>query len=103
MSDNPCLHCGACCMSFRVSFYWGEAAARALPEQLIAQVTPHIACMAGTNAAAPRCAALGLGTTGPMACGVYAQRPSPCHEVEIGDDKCTRARARHGLPPLAAH
>ncbi|MFC5480748.1 YkgJ family cysteine cluster protein [Massilia suwonensis] len=98
-SSNPCLDCGACCMSFRVSFYWAEALQ--LPEGLSEQLTPHLACMAGTNASSPRCAALGRGTAGPMACAVYDSRPSPCREVEIGDDKCTRARARHGLAPLA--
>jgi len=98
--DNPCLSCGACCMSFRVSFYWAEGLA--LPEALTERVTPHIACMAGTNGAAPRCAALGQGEAGPMACGVYDARPSPCREVQVGDDKCTRARARHGLAPLMA-
>ena len=26
MSDlNPCMTCGACCIFFRVSFYWSEA------------------------------------------------------------------------------
>lgn len=98
ISDNPCLSCGACCMSFRVSFYWAEALA--LPDDITEHVTPHIACMAGTNAAAPRCAALGRGSAGPMACGVYEARPSPCREVQIGDDKCTRARERHGLASL---
>ena len=29
--DNPCLSCGACCMTYRVSFYWGDADARGLP------------------------------------------------------------------------
>lgn len=99
--DNPCLSCGACCMSFRVSFYWSETLEYGLPESMTEQVTPHIACMAGTNASQPHCAALGKGDAGPMACGVYQQRPSPCREVSIGDDKCRRARALHGLPPLA--
>lgn len=87
-------------MTFRVSFYWAEADQLGLPPSLVEQVTPHIACLSGTNAAAPRCAALGTGSAGPMACGVYAQRPSPCREVEPGDGKCSRARAHHGLPPL---
>ena len=99
-SENPCLSCGACCMSFRVSFYWAEPGAGELPPTLTEQVTPHLLCMAGTNASRPRCAALGRGSAGPMACGVYEHRPSPCREVDIGDDKCTRARARHGLAPL---
>ena len=87
-------------MTYRVSFYWGEAPMLGLPDALTERVTPHIACMAGTNARRPRCAALGTGTAGPMACGVYERRPSPCHELQAGDDKCERARARHGLAPL---
>lgn len=99
-TDNPCLSCGACCKTFRVSFYWAEADERALPATLTEQVTPHIACMAGTNASKPHCAALGKGDAGPMACGVYASRPSPCREVQVGDDKCTKARAHHALPRI---
>jgi Fe-S-cluster containining protein len=99
-ADNPCLSCGACCKTYRVSFYGGEADERGLPAGLTEQVTPHIACMAGTNSSHPYCAALGAGDAGPMACGVYASRPSPCREVQLGDDKCQQARAHHGLPPL---
>ena len=99
-SDNPCLTCGACCKTFRVSFYWGEILELGLPEAMTEQVTPHVACMAGTNAAQPHCVALGRGDAGPMACGAYAQRPSPCREVQVGDDKCNRARTHHGLTPL---
>lgn len=98
MSDNPCLHCGACCAHFRVSFYWAEG--QALPEALTERLTPVLACMAGTNSAAPRCAALTGAIGGATACSVYADRPSPCREVLAGDDKCARARARHGLAPL---
>jgi Fe-S-cluster containining protein len=87
-------------MSFRVSFYWAEALEHGLPADMTEQVTPHIACMSGTNSQSPYCAALGRGSAGPMACGVYASRPSPCREVQVGDDKCNRARARHGMSPL---
>jgi Fe-S-cluster containining protein len=97
-ASNPCLSCGACCTSYRVSFYWAEADERGLPLSLTEQVNPHMACMAGTNAKQPRCAALHGPVGGPISCGVYAQRPSPCREVQIGDDKCLQARARHGLP-----
>jgi Fe-S-cluster containining protein len=100
MSDNPCLSCGACCMTYRVSFYWAEADARGLPAGLTEQVTPHVACMAGTNAARPHCAALHCDAGGAVACGVYEQRPDPCRDVQIGDDKCRRARAHHGLAAL---
>ncbi|MES2467997.1 MAG: YkgJ family cysteine cluster protein [Verrucomicrobiota bacterium] len=97
---HPCLSCGACCATFRVSFYWAEAATRGLPPGLTEKVNPWLSCMAGTNAAAPRCAALegqiGIRT----GCRVYPQRPSPCREVQPGDSQCAKARANHGLPPL---
>jgi Fe-S-cluster containining protein len=101
-TSNPCLACGACCMSYRVSFYWAEAEARGLPAGLTEQVNAFYSCMAGTNASQPRCAALQGPPGGPVACSVYKQRPDTCREVQVGDDKCTRARARHGLAPLAA-
>jgi Fe-S-cluster containining protein len=100
-STNPCLSCGACCMTYRVSFYWAEADARGLPAALTERVNAHLSCMAGTNAKAPRCAALRTEPGGEVACGVYAQRPEPCREVQIGDAKCRHARARHGLAALS--
>lgn len=101
MSDhNPCLACGACCMSYRVSFYWAEAEQRGLPGVLTEQVNPFLSCMAGTNAKRPHCAALQQPPDGGFSCRVYEQRPDPCREVQIGDDKCLQARARHGLPAL---
>lgn len=54
---NRCLACGACCMSYRVSFYWAEAEQRGLPTYLTEQVSPFLSCMAGTNAKQPHCAA----------------------------------------------
>ncbi len=101
-TDNPCTHCGACCAAFRVSFYWAEASALGLPERLTEQVNPWHSCMAGTNQAAPRCVALHGVVGQEVACAAYAQRPSPCREVQPGDEKCNKARARHGLTPLAA-
>ncbi|WP_188567164.1 YkgJ family cysteine cluster protein [Undibacterium terreum] len=99
-SDDPCLHCGACCSSFRVSFYWAEADVHAIPVHAMEQLSPFYACMAGTNSNNPRCNAL-QGTVGKeVNCTLYAHRPSPCREVQVGDDKCTQARARHGLKPV---
>lgn len=95
---NPCQQCGACCATFRVSFYWAEAPG--LPAARIEKLTPWLACLGGTNAAAPHCAALSGSVGGPVSCTVYAERPSPCREVQPGDDKCRRARAHHGLAPL---
>lgn len=105
---HPCLTCGACCAAFRVSFYWAESRAGGgtVPDELVDQVSPFLGAMAGTNQATPRCAAL-EGTVGEaVRCGIYADRPSPCHEVKASwedgtpDDRCDRARARHGLAPL---
>ena len=64
------------------------------------KVNDFYACMAGTGSAVPHCTAL-HGVVGErVTCTVYALRPAPCREVEPGDDKCNRARARHGLPKL---
>jgi Fe-S-cluster containining protein len=94
------MSCGACCASFRVSFYWAEAEANGLPENLTERLNDRFSCMAGTNSEAPRCAAL-QGTVGESAvCTAYAQRPSPCREVQPGDVQCLKARAKHGLPAL---
>ena len=97
---HPCLACGACCASFRVSFYWSEGEARGLPAGLTDQVTAWFACMAGTNQGRPRCAALDGAVGAAVSCRVYEQRPSPCREVEPGDEQCVKARQRHGLPAL---
>lgn len=98
--ENPCTRCGACCAHFRVSFYWAEAAERGLPEALYEPLTPVMACMRGTHSKSPRCAAL-LGEVGQqVACSVYGQRTSPCRDLQPGDEKCQKARAGHGLPPL---
>jgi uncharacterized protein len=98
--NNPCIECGACCATFRVSFYWAEADARGVPSQLTEQVNPWYGCMAGTNSASPRCVAL-EGTVGAKVdCTIYAQRPEPCRELQPGEEKCNKARQLHGLPPL---
>ena len=97
---SPCQTCGACCARFRVSFYWSEALVRNLPDALVEQVNPWMSCMAGTQGPAPHCAAL-QGTVGThVSCAIYAQRPEPCRQVQVRDDKCTQARAKYGLPPL---
>ena len=97
---NPCLDCGACCASFRVSFYWSEAEARGLPAALTEQVNAWFSCMGGTNQARPHCIALEGAVGEAVSCRVYDQRPSPCREVEAGDGQCTKARTRHGLPSI---
>ncbi|WP_374347083.1 YkgJ family cysteine cluster protein [Chitinimonas sp.] len=98
--SEPCLQCGACCAAFRVSFYWAEAEQRGLPLALTEQVNGLMSCMRGSWAPQPRCAALQGEVGGATRCSVYLQRPSPCREVQPGDEQCRRARARHRLPPL---
>jgi len=101
-SANPCVRCGACCATYRVSFYWSEAEANGLPAALTEKLSPWTSCMAGTNRPAPRCLALRGEIGADIACSVYTQRPSPCRELQAGDEQCHRARAHHGLPPLSA-
>jgi uncharacterized protein len=95
-----CQQCGACCAAFRVSFYWPEATERALPEVCTERVSAHRVSMVGTNRPSPRCLALQGAIGRQVACLVYAMRPSPCREVQPGDEKCNKARALHGLEPL---
>ena len=99
--NNPCLSCGACCAAFRVSFHWVETPV-ALDARLVERVDGRHLCMAGTNAASPRCVALEGEVGGPTRCTAYEARPPACREVQPGDAKCLRARARHGLAPLAS-
>lgn len=95
---SPCLSCGACCATYRVSFYWAESIG--VLEPWTERLTSHLVCMVGTGRAHPRCAAL-QGVLGDSAfCSVYAHRPSPCRELEPGDQRCERARTQHGLPPI---
>lgn len=100
VAANPCISCGACCATFRVSFYWAEAEVYAIPPALIEQVTPLYSCMAGTHAASPHCAALQGRIGEALHCSIYEHRPSPCHAVEPGDEKCRMARLHHQLPAL---
>jgi uncharacterized protein len=97
---NICQECGACCAFFRVSFYWAEAQEQGLADSCIEQLNAHIASMAGTNRPAPRCCALQGEVGKQVTCLVYAARPSPCREVQPGDDQCNKARARYGLAPI---
>lgn len=109
-AENPCLSCAACCAAFRVSFYWTEAddaPGGRVPAEHTEQLNAHLRCMKGTNAKAPHCAMLAGGVPGGL-CTIYENRPSPCREVEPYEadgspgEKCSRARAIHHLPPLAA-
>jgi Fe-S-cluster containining protein len=107
---NPCLDCGACCAYFRASFYWSEAdptVGGLTPAELTLKLTPHHAVMRGTEKTPPRCVALHGEIGKQVKCAIHALRPSPCREFQaswvdgVHNERCDRARAAHGLPPLA--
>ena len=112
MAEHPCLRCGACCAAFRVAFHWSQAQPHArdgVPAEWTTPLRHHELAMRGTDDghAAVRCIALS-GTVGVAAqCRIYAARPAPCRDLgaawEYGEPspQCDRARAVHGLPPLA--
>lgn len=110
-ADNPCTACGACCATYRVSFYCGEVSGGSggfVPADFTAKVNDVLACMKGTEYGGGRCIALEgeLGRAG-IGCRIYPDRPSTCREFSpwqadgAPDPECRRARARIGLPPLA--
>lgn len=106
---NPCLECGACCAFFRASFHWSESDAALggpTPPELTVKVTPHLVAMRGTAGNPPRCIALHGEIGKAVRCSIHPQRPSPCREFQaswvdgVHNERCDRARAAHGLPPL---
>lgn len=107
---DPCVRCGACCASLRVSFHRSQLQSEGgyVPDELADEETGSTCRMRGTDRARPRCVAL-VGKIGEMVhCGIYTQRPDPCREFSphglfgISNLECSRVRHRHGLPPLPA-
>ena len=102
MSEH-CVECGACCASFRVSFYWGETTDHevgTVPTELTTPVSPYHVCMKGTSQKPVRCIALD-GTIGKqVSCSIYEQRSSTCREFTAGSEDCAKARKIHGLPAI---
>jgi uncharacterized protein len=106
---NPCLDCGACCAYFRISFYWSEAhpaGGGLTPPELTVKLPPYRAAMHGTDRVPPRCVALEGEIGRKVRCVIHPLRPSPCREFQaswiggVHNERCDRARAAHGLPPL---
>lgn len=107
--SHPCLSCGACCAAFRVAFHWSEADAAsggAVPFEAVTRWDAHRVALRGTDRREPHCGQLQgrVGTS--VSCAIYAQRPSPCRELQASweagaaSEQCDRARQRHGLAPL---
>lgn len=101
--SNACISCGACCATFRVSFYWAESNAHpsgTVPAELTTPVSPYHVAMKGTESKPPRCVAL-EGTIGEcVSCSIYELRSTTCREFEAGDERCQQAREGHGLRRL---
>ena len=100
---SPCDGCAGCCRQFRVSFYHGELDVHpggCVPADLTTQVTPHLACMKGTELGEGRCIALSRDGR----CTIYDRRPSTCREfLAILPDgrpnpECKALRERWGTP-----
>jgi Fe-S-cluster containining protein len=106
---HPCLKCGACCSTYRVTFLKSEIQSTNDPLTYLSVDNGGVwQAMPGTNKKhRPKCDYL-EGIIGKLAkCGVYNNRPSPCRNFlasyEDGKthaQRCDEARIRHGLKPL---
>ncbi|PTQ89512.1 YkgJ family cysteine cluster protein [Agitococcus lubricus] len=106
---NPCLRCGACCASFRVSFYWretSEGSTDGVPVELTDVVNHTYSCMKSHPDNRLRCIALEGEVGQTVSCRIYQQRSSTCRDFNFLDEqgqidiRCNQARQKHGLPPL---
>jgi Fe-S-cluster containining protein len=109
ISMNPCLDCGACCATFRCSFYWAEAddaPGGTVPVALTEQITPFRRARLGMSGAKPRCIALEGEIGVRVSCSIYPLRSSVCRAFPYSgqdgraNERCEQARTRWGLPPL---
>lgn len=104
-----CQSCGACCATFRVSFYWAESTAHpfgSVPEEMTEKLNHSRSCMKGTSSSTPRCCALEGSIGESVSCNIYHLRSSTCREYDVFSSdgtlnpRCNPARAKHGLPEL---
>lgn len=108
-AEDLCLTCGACCATFRVSFYWGEAEEAlggVVPLELTEKLNDFRRVMRGTNAPRPRCIALEGEVGHCVSCTIYPHRPTPCRDFPVSwshgeiNEECDKARSAWGLPPI---
>lgn len=104
-----CQSCGACCNTFRVSFYWAETTATetgTVPVEMTEQMNLYRSCMKGTSSSNPRCCALEGKVGESVSCSIYEKRSTTCREYDVFmedgslNPRCNPAREKHGLPPL---
>ena len=104
LEPHPCVVCGACCHQYRVEFsvYELQSMGGSVPDALAHEVSGNRWRMNGTDKHPVRCVAL-VGRCGKQSlCSIYEQRPTPCRQFAMGDERCASARQHHGLPPLPA-
>lgn len=106
---HPCLKCGACCATYRVTFLKAELDG---PNNQLAKISKDNGglwqIMPGTDKRHNPCCNYLKGTIGRSAsCGVYESRPSPCKIFKASYEdgvteapRCNEARRHHGLKPL---
>lgn len=108
-AEDLCLTCGACCATFRVSFYWGEAETElggVVPIALTEKLNDFRRVMRGTNQPRPRCIALDGQVGHCVTCTIYPNRPTPCRDFPVSwsngtaNEECDKARSAWGLPPI---
>lgn len=100
IDDSDCILCGACCATYRVSFYWGETDSLkpdGVPAALTEKINHHHVAMRGTNQKNPRCQALQGELNKRVSCAIYENRPMPCREFTPGEPRCFEARKKHGI------
>ena len=104
MTTNPCFECGMCCQQFRVSFYQGEIAGNGIgtvPEDLTTTISPHLACMKGTEKGGAPCIALRHTELEGYRCSIYEQRSSTCREFNVLNDDGTPNQKCQELQEIA--
>ncbi len=108
---HPCLSCGACCATFRVSIHWSETdpdLGGGVPAELTEKLDAHRVAMRGTWEQRPRCVALDAQIGTYSRCTIHPVRPGVCREVDaswehgVASAQCDKARIAHGLPLLTA-
>lgn len=108
-AEDLCLTCGACCATFRVSFYWSEAEldlGGIVPIALTEKLNDFRRAMRGTNQPRPRCIALEGDVGHCVTCTIYPNRPTPCRDFPVSwsngeaNEECDKARSAWGLPPI---
>ena len=109
---NHCLDCGACCINFRVSFYWAEAddvLEGGVPVSKTLKVDNFRRAMRWTSSHKRRCIALRGKPGRKVQCIIYDQRPSVCRNFEPSwktghhNPTCDKAREVIGLDSLSPY